>query len=116
MNRVKSVSRLKIKQLKTERKAIKSYDDKELQRILMWKPRTFVEWRLYALLATLIDTGCRIDEILKLTRANVDFDNLIITVTGKGNKSRIVPFSLELRKHLFKFLQRHSFDLVFASR
>lgn len=37
-------------------------------------------------------------------------------MTGKGNKERIVPFSVELRKTLAKFLNSHKFDLVFPNR
>ena len=32
-----------------------------------------------------------------------DFDNLLLTVVGKGRKQRKVPFSTELRKVLFRF-------------
>ena len=32
-----------------------------------------------------------------------DFDNLLLTVVGKGDKQRIVPFSFELRKRLIRF-------------
>jgi integrase len=45
------------------------------------------EHRLYALLATLIDTGCRNDELLKLDRPQIDFDNLLITVTARETKN-----------------------------
>jgi integrase len=45
----------------------------------------------------------------------MDFDNLLMTVRGKGDK-RIVPFSIELRRVLFKFLCRHNFELVFPTR
>ena len=34
-------------------------------------------------------------------RADVDFDNLLLTLHGKGRKDRKVPMSLELRKRLF---------------
>jgi len=33
----------------------------------------------------------------------IDFDNLLLTVIGKGRKQRKVPFSTELRKLLFRF-------------
>lgn len=69
----------------------------------------------------LVDTGIRIEEALTLTTVKVDLDNLIIKVTGKGNKERIVPISFELRKVLFKLLNHkdyraNSYNLVFCSR
>ncbi|NKX16253.1 tyrosine-type recombinase/integrase [Ochrobactrum pseudogrignonense] len=38
-------------------------------------------------------SGCRRMEILGLTWANVDFFGKTFTVTGKGNKVRIIPMS-----------------------
>ena len=64
----------------------------------------------------MIDTGCRIDEGRTLKWDAVDFDNLIIKVVGKGNKERIVPMSVELRKILYKLLQRNEFQFVFATK
>jgi hypothetical protein len=56
--------------------------------------------------ATILDTGCRIDELLDAKVNAFDLQNLLITVRGKGDKERKVPFSFELRKTLFCFLQR----------
>ena len=53
------------------------------------------------LVLVLLDTGARISEVLALRWTDVDFDNLLLTLHGKGRKDRIVPFSLELRKRLF---------------
>jgi len=35
----------------------------------------------------------------------VDFDNLIVRVTGKGNKKPLVPFSLQGRKHIYRLIR-----------
>ena len=43
----------------------------------------------------LLDTGCRISEALALSVNNIDFDNLLVTLDGKGRKQRIVPFSVD---------------------
>jgi len=63
-----------------------------------------------------LDTGCRIDEMLTLERGSVDFDNMLVTVIGKGDKERIIPISIEGRKQLFKFLKSHDFSYVFPTR
>jgi site-specific recombinase XerD len=47
---------------------------------------------------------------------DVNFYDLLVTVRGKGNKQRIVPFSLELRKYLFKLQQQSKHNVVFATR
>jgi len=46
---------------------------------------------MMAPLYLLIDTGARVSEALSLTRKNVDFDNLLVTLQGKGRKERRVP-------------------------
>jgi integrase/recombinase XerD len=98
--------RLKIKQLKTERKVIEPYTDEEIQAVLRFKPKDFYEWRLYALACLLIDTGCRIEEVLTLRTNGLDLDNQLLRIKGKGNKERIVPFSFELRRLLFLYLKK----------
>lgn len=107
--------RLRMKELKTEQKVIPIYSMTELKRFMSFKPKKPSEYRTFALVCLLIDTGTRIDECLTLTKENVDLDNLLIKVRGKGNKERIIPISLECRKVLYKFLQRHKFSLVFCT-
>jgi integrase/recombinase XerD len=106
----------KIKQLKEEKKVIQTFNEDQIKMILNWKPRGFYQWRLYALLCLLIDTGIRIEEALTLTKDKVDFNNFLITVRGKGNKERIVPMSIELRKVLFRYAQKHKFEVFFPNR
>jgi integrase/recombinase XerD len=105
----------KIKTMKEEKKVLRSFTDEELKRIISWRPKKPTQVRLHVLLLTLIDTGCRIDELLTLTREHLDFDNLLIKVMGKGRKERIVPMSMELRKVLFRYVSRHHYDLVFPT-
>jgi len=68
---------------------------------------------------TLLDTGCRIDEVLSLKVADCDCDNLLFTVTGKGKKQRRIPFSLELRRVMTRYVTDfcpHPQDLLLATR
>ena len=58
------------------------------------------------LISLLADTGCRIDEALSLGWKDIDFDNLLVLLHGKGRKDRLVPMSLELRKRLFLFQRK----------
>jgi len=66
----------------------------------------------------LFDTGCRISEALTLRVSEIDFDNLLVTLDGKGRKQRVVPFSFELRRALFRHVTelRKPDLLLFASR
>jgi site-specific recombinase XerD len=83
--------RLQIKILKEPEKVLKVFSDQQLRALLPWKPKGFCQQRLYALVTLIIDTGCRIDECLSLTRSGLDFDNLLVTVQGEGSKERIIP-------------------------
>jgi integrase/recombinase XerD len=55
--------------------------------------------------AVVLDCGLRVSELLNLKRTEVDLDNLLLKTFGKGRKERLVPFSPELRKRLYRFEQ-----------
>jgi integrase/recombinase XerD len=97
--------RLELPLLKVERRIIQTLTDEHLQMLLTQKPKRFDQWRLHALVCLLLDAGLRIEEALTLRRGDVDFDNLLVTVFGKGRKERRVPFSFELRKVLYRYEQ-----------
>jgi integrase/recombinase XerD len=106
----------KVKRIKFQKKVMKTFNVSQVKAIVTYKPKNYYEIRLHTLLLLLLDCGIRINEALTLTRSNIDFDNLLIMVDGKGNKQRVVPFSFEMRKALFKLLRLSNFELVFASR
>ncbi len=103
---------LKISRLRVEKKVLRTFSEQQIQSIIRFKPQTFGERRIHALLCTLVDTGIRIDEAVNLKTSDIDFNNLLITVKGKGQKERIIPFSHELRKVLFRFM-KHGEKFVF---
>jgi integrase/recombinase XerD len=106
----------RIKKLKEPEKVLKLFTEAHLKALLAYKPKTFAQTRLYAMVCFALDTGSRVNEILTLKRDALDFDNLLATVNGKGSKERVVPISIEVRKILYKFVSAHSFELVFPSR
>ncbi|HZS04326.1 MAG TPA: tyrosine-type recombinase/integrase [Blastocatellia bacterium] len=109
--------KIKIQKLKAEPPIIQTVPTASLEALLRFKPQTFGQKRMQAILVLLMDTGMRIDcEALSLRRGDFDFDNLLVSVTGKGGRPRIIPFSPECRKVLWQFLKEHDFDLVFPSR
>jgi integrase/recombinase XerD len=98
---------LKLQQLKTEKRIMKTFTEDQMKTLLKWRPdKTRNQVRLYVVMCALADTGIRIAECLNLELKNVDFDNLLIIVTGKGRKERIVPISIELRKVLHRFITK----------
>ena len=70
--------------------------------------KNFAWWRVHALACALLDTGCRVQQLLDTQVQDFDFDDLFVTVIGKGDKQRRIPFSIELRRILFRYLQQRS--------
>ena len=60
--------------------------------------------RLYVLLELLYATGMRVSELVSLRRAAVMRDTSFLTVTGKGNKERIVPLNDRARDAIKNYL------------
>jgi site-specific recombinase XerD len=63
---------LKIKTLKEGQKSLRVFSDDQLKRLLSFKPKTFAERRVYAMFCLALDCGARIDEIITLTKSNVN--------------------------------------------
>lgn len=68
------------------------------------------------MLLLLIDTGVRVEEALTLKKSEVDLNSLVFKVLGRRGKERIVPFSLELRKVLYRFITSHKHELIFPTK
>jgi site-specific recombinase XerD len=97
--------RLKLAKLRVERRILPLLDDAQMRALIGYKPTSFGQRRVHLASMLVLDTGLRVSEALHLRHADVDFNNLILKVFGKGQKERLVPFSPELRKRLYKFVQ-----------
>lgn len=51
----------------------------------------FLSVRDHAILELFYSSGLRLSELVNLTRQDLDFTDGIVTVTGKGNKTRVIP-------------------------
>lgn len=50
-------------------------------------------------------TGMRLSELIGLNDVDVDFSSLLIKVTGKRDKQRLIPFADELRKSMEEYVK-----------
>src|SRR5262249_25602827 len=75
--------------LKEEQKVLQSFSVNAVRPLVNWKPIGRNQERAHIIALAALDTGLRISELLSLTRQDVDFDNLILRVHGKGNKQRL---------------------------
>lgn len=102
--------------LKEEQKIIHTLTPQQTSQLLAYKPKGYYEARVYTASCVILDCGLRASEVLALKRTDIDFDDLTIKVKGKGSKYRLVPMSLDLRRILFKYLQKHKQELVFGTQ
>lgn len=95
-----------IRPLKEPQIILPTFTEAQVKQLVSWRPRPtyFYERRLHLLVLVLLDTGCRITEALTLRVADVNLEDLLVTLNGKGRKQRIVPFSFTLRKALHRFI------------
>jgi site-specific recombinase XerD len=57
-------SAVKLPPQRLEKRLTRTHDDAILRAILTSKPKDYAQWRVYAVACTILDTGCRIDEVL----------------------------------------------------
>ncbi|MBN2011137.1 tyrosine recombinase XerC [candidate division KSB1 bacterium] len=65
---------------------------------------TFVGMRDRAIMELFYSTGIRLSELIHLKITDIDFANLLIRVTGKGARDRVVPFGRVARDILKQYL------------
>jgi len=107
-------SPIKLNYLKEEQKEVRVFKLEEVKRLLAYRPKGRNEQRVKVLFTLLIDCGLRLEESLCVRVEDLDWDNLLVKVKGKGNKERLVPISFECRKVLFLYT-RDRRDYVFAT-
>jgi integrase len=72
------------------------------------KSNSFVDRRDNAILRLLLDTGGRLSEVAGLTVADLDFDNDVAHVLGKGRRPRALPFGQQTGLALGRYLRARS--------
>lgn len=93
----------KLPRLKEEQKILQTLSPVQVKAVLGFKPTGVNLTRAHTVNCLLLDTGLRISEALSLAPEDIDYDSLVLKVVGKGGKHRLVPFSFELRRILYKF-------------
>jgi site-specific recombinase XerD len=72
--------------------------------------RIFVDLRDNAIIRLFIDTGCRLGEITALTLDDVDLDNDVIHVIGKGRRARVLHFGSKTGLAVERYLRARNKD------
>jgi integrase/recombinase XerD len=97
--------RVNLPKLRVERRLLTLLDEAQMRALIGYKPKTFRQARVHLATVLILDTGVRISEALSLRDEDIDFDNLVLKVFGKGQKERLVPFSPELRRRIYRYQQ-----------
>lgn len=71
-----------------------------------------IDYRNKAMLEVLYATGTRISELINLELNQIDFDECIIRVTGKGKKDRIIPIGDTAMDALKNYILNYRIFLV----
>jgi integrase/recombinase XerD len=109
----------KVPLLKVPQLVLPTFTEQQIKLLIAWKPKGKYQKRLRVVILFLLDTGCRITEALTLRVRDLDMENLLVTLDGKGRKQRVVPFSFELRKAMCRYIAegKKTLDsLLFANR
>ncbi|MBI2918539.1 MAG: tyrosine-type recombinase/integrase [Chloroflexi bacterium] len=97
----------KVKMPKVPKKVVPILDAKGLEKLLAQPDqKTATGFRDYTLMLAYVDTGARLNELVNLDEGDVDLDNGVFRVMGKGARERLLPFGLKLTKALLKYRVR----------
>ena len=94
----------------------------EQARLLLSAPnqKRFIGQRIWTMMILILDTGLRLGEVISLRVDRVNFEANSLTVMGKGNKEREVPFGSTSKQALWNYVLRHGDipgqDLVFVNQ
>lgn len=113
--------RLRITRPRVEDELPRTLAKPDITALLQLKPRSHTAKRVHAIALVCLDAGCRVKEVLGLRFGDIDLDEMVLRVLGKGRRERLVPFSPVLRRVLVRWidaLDRGSSvsELVFATR
>jgi integrase/recombinase XerC len=99
----------RIKSPKKAKKLMFSLSIAEIDKFLsVINKNTDLGKRNFSILELLYATGLRVHEISNLKLADIDFNEKVLKVLGKGRKERIVPFNQEALVSLNKYLELRS--------
>lgn len=96
-----------IKSPKLEKKLPTYLTDEEVDRLLNITLTKPVDYRNKAMLEVMYATGTRISELINLELNQIDFEECIIRVVGKGKKDRIIPLGDTAIKSLDNYITNY---------
>lgn len=97
-----------VKLLKQDIDLTNCFTEEEVKKVLQQpNQRNYVGFRDFVAMNLLLDSGLRMNELIGLVAADIDFSTRFITLTGKQSKNRtprIVPISAYVQKLILQLL------------
>ena len=106
--KVKDDQSINVDVVKVSKKLPIVIDNNDMEKILNISLNNTFKYRDKAMLELMYGSGLRVSELVNLTIYNIDFQNNLILVEGKGNKERIVPISKYSKEALENYLSKRS--------
>ena len=98
----------RVKIPKPPRKVIATFSENQLNAMLrVIGASTSAGYRDRTMILMLLDTGLRASELVGLAMSDVNLDDGLLKVYGKGRKERVVPIGAKVQRALWKYLQRY---------
>lgn len=112
-----------VSSLKKPKKLPKYLSISEVDKLLNIPLNSEFDYRNKAMLELMYGTGLRVSELVSIEYSNIDFENSIIRVNGKGKKERIIPLGevasyylkVYLNDYRSKLLKRNTYNQVFLN-
>ncbi|HUV45598.1 MAG TPA: tyrosine-type recombinase/integrase [Dehalococcoidia bacterium] len=103
----------KVKTPKAPEIVIPTLSEKEVEKLLAQPDKHSSQgFRNYTILLTLVDTGIRLSELAGLKASNIDYEQNLFKVMGKGSRERYIPFGRRVAKALMKYQMKHRPEAV----
>ena len=93
---------------KTPRKLPKTLDTEQATQLVEIRSGDTISVRDRAILELLYSSGLRLAELVSLDVDSIDYTDAVVTVTGKGNKTRKVPVGRYAIQAIKEWLQRRA--------
>ncbi|MFC1989612.1 tyrosine-type recombinase/integrase [Chloroflexota bacterium] len=100
-----------IKKPRFQRKIIKGLEPEVCHKLLgSFVGKSLADYRNKTILILMVflDTGLRLSELANMTMADINMEQGIIRVIGKGNKERLVRIGLKTQKALWGYIARRN--------
>jgi site-specific recombinase XerD len=97
----------RVKIPRVPQKVMPTFSDSQLKCLLDSIPTKRAEgYRDYTIIMTLLDTGMRVSELCNLKLVNVNLEDGMVKVLGKGNKERLIPIGKQVQRCIWSYVAR----------